>query len=396
MSSINEDQIDLATGDHLDELNTAGWDSRMAHMLGAHNNSDLDFHLDPDKDIHEDFMISASSNTRKRKAVVQLSASSGSSIDITPPLTTSLEWKGIWDKYADNIKTLLDACRLSSSAQVNYDDLKQDCKQMIRKLREIPKPVWENALWREQLRKSEFMKAVWRLQYVHLDPQFNIPPALLPLWRQCAIFNSISVLLVLYYRAELPQHPNPSNAPKLWPDTSTISEGDLCFYYSSDKDLGRKLVNVLLEHPDAIPLHTNPSSAFFLSSQPNFVEAYDDWLRCALVLRGVQVRSLGTLYNNIANQTQVKRNATDVDIRAMYRAIMKYLSETSCADEWKESYIKALKEEQGNHIKNPPLIFLKCILSRTASNSKEYSMAQKAIEAHIPVCSHTCVAMTGN
>jgi hypothetical protein len=80
----------------------------------------------------------------------------------------------------------------------------------------------------------------------------------------------------------------------------------------------------------------------------------------------------------------------------MYRAIMKYLCETSCTNEWTISYTKALEEEQGDHVKNPPLIFLKCILSRTASNSKEHSKAQNAIIAHIPVCSHTHVAATRN
>jgi hypothetical protein len=297
MSSINQEQIDPTTGDYLGNLNTSGWDSRMAHMLNALNDSDLNFHLDPDRDDHDEYRTNMSSDTKtqKHKAVKQPSAARGGSTNKKTPLALSSEWEGIWYKYNNNIRSLLDACHCSSSTQVDHDNLMQNCKQMIRELREIPKAVWENTLWREQLRKSDFMKAAWDLQYVHLDPQFNILTTLLPLWRQCGIFNSICVLFVLYYRAELPlaQHQHPSNAPKLWPHSS-IPEGDLWFYYCSDKDLGKKLVSVLLEHPDLIPLHTNPSSAFFLSSQLNFLEAYDDWLRCALVLRSMKV-SLMTL-----------------------------------------------------------------------------------------------------
>jgi hypothetical protein len=288
MTSINEDQIDLITGEHLGSMDMSPWDDRMAHLLDPENDSDSEFHLETDDDSSEDYRSitstapKESSNSKKRKSVRQHTVASGGSRGMFS------EWDETFREYTNSLELLLDACRRSSSMPAeSHRDLKKDCMQMIRELKQIPRHVWENTRWRERLRESGFLEAFWRLEYVHVDPKFDIPPLLLPLWRQCQIYNTICVLLIMYYRAELPDQ-IPSDIPKLWPDCN-LPEGEFSFCYSKGPDIGEKLVRVLLEFPDVIPLHTNPSSVFFLSSKENFQEAYDDWLRCALVLRGVQV-----------------------------------------------------------------------------------------------------------
>ena len=87
---------------------------------------------------------------------------------------------------------------------------------------------------------------------------------------------------------------------------------------------------------------------------------------------------------NIANQTQVNRDATYKEIGQMYRVILKYICDSglSEAKEWEESCSKALGMRQRE---DSPLVLLKCILYRTAYNSKERTMVKGLIAKHIPV-----------
>ncbi|KAF6740952.1 hypothetical protein DFP72DRAFT_863717 [Ephemerocybe angulata] len=53
----------------------------------------------------------------------------------------------------------------------------------------------------------------------------------------------------------------------------------------------KDLIKFLEDHPDAVPLDSSPTTAFFLCSQGNFHEAWTEWLFFAIQERGYNVQS---------------------------------------------------------------------------------------------------------
>ena len=118
---------------------------------------------------------------------------------------------------------------------------------------------------------------------MHINPCFQIPTILIPLWRRTQIFHSISSLLYGWFSDDLDTISSHQSDDAIWPPYPPDTQ--LSFNCEMN---GEELVNVILSKPSMIPLETNPSSTFFLSSAENFCEAYEHWLRFSLVLHGVK------------------------------------------------------------------------------------------------------------
>jgi hypothetical protein len=103
-------------------------------------------------------------------------------------------------------------------------------------------------------------------------------------------FDTICCLLLFWFEKDIASTPNlPNN--DIIPEPYFSDDRNFEFRAIEGKYTGKSLVDVLLAFPEAIPLDTNPSTIFFLASAQNFVEAYNDWLKVALILREVKVGS---------------------------------------------------------------------------------------------------------
>jgi hypothetical protein len=246
---LYHEQIDLATGDCLGG-DIAGWAGQISQRIGT--------------DAAQD---QASPN--------YLSTDDPSKLKLT------------FHKFAGYFQSLVLAC--SSNSILGSDELqtlKVECADMIHDLRLVHRDVWTNFQWKLCLRDSGFISAFWELQYIYIHPHFHIPAILLPLWRQCQIFDSICCLLLIWFKDDLDTTSSNLSNDGLWPQPCLPNHTTNFFHTTSEK----ALVDILLTFPTMIPLHTDPSSVYFLTSQENFWEAYNNWLRVALVLRGVKAR----------------------------------------------------------------------------------------------------------
>jgi hypothetical protein len=305
---LHHEQIDLATGKCLGSSDTSGWADQLAHVysqpLGSDAaHSDSDFTLSDDSVESEDSVLLSNdsyvpaSSGKKRLAAKHPAAKGPAAKCLSPSShsksqSDSLDWMLTFQQFASDLKLLESACHKTTSLSSDMlKGLKVGCTSMIQFLRKIPRSTWSTSQWKSRLRASGFISAFFSLQYIHIDPSFHIPDILLPLWRQCQLFDTISFLLYIWFKDELALH-SPSSTllneelSDLPGSGSSSDEGDH-FYPSSD---AKSLVEILLRYPTLIPLRTNPSFIFFLSSDKNFAEAYDEWLRVALGLHGVKAR----------------------------------------------------------------------------------------------------------
>jgi hypothetical protein len=212
-------QVDLATGNCLGNVNTDGWATRFAPLLDTeyltshagstirgpgdislndHNvqtddscvsglepdplaNDDADMASDsdsytPDPDSDESYIPDPRpghlSSGKKRKAAKQTHSSSH------PTLSQAKisAWKDMFERYAWHFKHLHSACSLQATTSTISSDelvtLKEKCTEMIKDLHKLSKSDFSNSEWKKCLRESGFISAFWELRYIHIHPGF--------------------------------------------------------------------------------------------------------------------------------------------------------------------------------------------------------------------------------
>jgi hypothetical protein len=314
-------QIDMITGESLGSTDSVGWAMHLAARLrsvtlGDSANvpfDDTKYANDPeannpfaapsdnmeyDDEYSEDpdSVELGKSRGKKRKA-----KDTG---DLFPSLalSQSSKWLAILNEYAQHFEQLVLACHCDASLPADMLlALQKYCQNMISDLRNIRPSNWRSAEWKGHFKESNFARAFWKLEFIHVHPLYEIPLILLPLWRQCQIFDSICVLLLLWFEEELhtlslsdsPSHPSGTSHSSISPKGRLLPEPVLPdkkreFAYHHGSNVGRELASILLDFPSVVPLKTNPSSIFFLCSLENFTEAYEDWLQASLILHGIK------------------------------------------------------------------------------------------------------------
>jgi hypothetical protein len=301
-------QIDMLTGESLGSIDSVGWATHLAARLPSSvtigdSAAKMFSHAD-DLEANNPFAapldnMDSEDEYNKDPGPVELEKSRGKkrkAKDSCPSLahSQSSKWLAILNEYAHHFDKLVLACCTDSS--LSPDELLalwKYCQNMISDLRNIRPSNWRSNEWKACFINSNFTSAFWKLEFIHIHPQYLIPLILLPLWRQCQIFDSICILLFLWFEEEIcsllhinsPKHfPNARLLPvPIFPDQNR----EFAYYYGTN--VGRDLASILLDFPSVIPLETNPSSIFFLSSLENFTEAYADWLQAGLILRGIKV-----------------------------------------------------------------------------------------------------------